>query len=125
MEYERRQPIKDATAQEATAFTMKSIQELLDEAGSKIEMAQVSAPPAPKASTPPALQLPQHLRNPHAMPVVERQMQPYSVTPRPAAKPALSMPLPHSGASNVTQFPTLDKAVEEKPRSFLKRLMGA
>lgn len=140
MEYGRREPIRGASAIEPTAFTMKSIQELLDEAGTDIQVTPVTAPPAQMPASKSQLQQPQHLRNPEAMPVVQRPATPRVVTQRPAAKPALRtssapafeaektaapMPLPAAMASNVTQFPPLKAEPEEKPRSFLKRLIGA
>lgn len=115
-EYLRLQPLKGVSGQEATAFTKKTIKQLLIEEAAEAETeaekalaerafaeqdqaedqaaAIVVATPAPKPQS--ALQQPPHMRS--AMP------EPIVATSEPAAAPVAESPV-------------------EKPRSFLKRLI--
>ena len=102
MEYGRREPLKSASAKEPTAFTMKTIQELLE-----IEAAQnAAAAEAPTARMPmpkQAVQSPPHMK---------------SVDPFPEQDEAPAV------AAYVPQAAELTAEDEAKPRSLLGRLIG-
>ncbi|RLJ60267.1 hypothetical protein BCF46_0465 [Litoreibacter meonggei] len=106
MEHTRLQPIKGASAREKTAFTMKTIKELLAEETARASQEPVSPDPepAPEAKDAPAVE-------------AEQAAPP---TPEKAKSKAAALPpiTPAPGA----------KAAEkpaQKPRSFLGRLIGS
>lgn len=148
MEYGRRQPIKGISGQEQTAFTMKTIKELLAEDTSGAAQAPLmrstqSAEPAgaqrrPDAgqTNPPAqghLQQPPHLRQPRQAPVPARNGLKASTAPVfEVERTAPPMPMPKVAVSKAAALPPLapetdgqaEKAAAEKPKSLLKRLIG-
>ena len=122
MEYVRREPIKGASGREPTAFTMKTIKELLAEDAAKPAEAVTMQTPLPKSH----VQTPPHLRG--AVPVVPARVAP-------ATKPALKASSAPKIDADITAPPqALPKLtpVEPEPapepapvkKSLLGRLMG-
>ncbi|WP_299192579.1 hypothetical protein [uncultured Litoreibacter sp.] len=102
MEYERLKPLKGVSAAEPTAFTKKTIKELLAEEGAEGSEAELMRSAAPQA-------------NPQPAPMPEPAIQ------RPAhAAPAAAQPAPADVAADAL----LGDATAKKPRSFLRRLIG-
>ena len=123
MEYAKREPIKGASGREPTAFTMKTIKELLAEDTTMPAEAVTMQTPLPKSQ----VQTPPHLRG--AVPVV-----PARVAQK--AKPALKASAAPRIDADITAPPqALPKLapVEPEPtpepepvkKSFLGRLMGS
>ncbi|MEO0666706.1 MAG: hypothetical protein AAFZ99_02210 [Pseudomonadota bacterium] len=80
MEYVKREPIKGASGREPTAFTMKTIKQLLAEDQTKPCDAETMRTPLPRSH----VQQPPHLRG--AVPVVRAEA---ATDAKPAGKPAL------------------------------------
>ncbi|MEX0312093.1 MAG: hypothetical protein AB3N17_17805 [Tateyamaria sp.] len=128
MEYGRREPMKSSSAKEPTAFTMKTIQELLE-----IEARQEAwASEAPTARYPmpnQKVQTPPHMRKSDPFPEAEaapadkpglmssaaHPVEAETTAP-PMAMPKVSGYIPHAIASK--------REEDEKPRSLLGRLIG-
>jgi hypothetical protein len=106
MEHQRLKPIQGASAREKTAFTMKTIKELLAEETSKESSVPepMIAEPAPEVSTPPAVEA----------------VQAAPPAPEPAAPKAAVLPTlpPLAEADDAEQ-------VADKPRSLFGRLIGS
>lgn len=135
MEYGRREPIKGASGREPTAFTMKSIKELLaDELPNSAE-APTLRTPLPKTQ----LQQPPHMRG--RLPVAaQKTSASYAATVKPHLKASSApkieaeltappMPLPKSAVAmhETVAQPTLapEPQAVEKPRSFFGRLINS
>ncbi len=95
MEYAKREPIKGASGREPTAFTMKTIKELLAEDESGSGDAETMRTPLPKSQ----VQQPPHMRGP--VPVV--------------AKPANSKP-----ALKASAAPKIDADITAPPQALPK-----
>ncbi len=121
MEYGRREPIKGESGREPTAFTMKSIKELLAEQTTGPAEAPTLRTPLPKTT----LQQPPHMRGRAPMPApVTKPALRASVAPKVEAEmTAPPMPLPKEALEALRPQSELAEPVE-KPRSFLGRLIG-
>lgn len=122
MQYGQRQPMKSTSAKESTAFTMKSIKELIAEEDGFSEAVTLRGP-LPKTH----IQQPPHLRQaPVAKPTLKASAAATfdaDITAPPTAIPASVRMAAAQVGSVVPKQPTpLPKA---KPRSFFGRLMGA
>ncbi|SFR40555.1 hypothetical protein [Litoreibacter janthinus] len=109
MEHTRLQPIKGTSAREKTAFTMKTIKELLAEEGTDASQV-LNADPAPKAADP----APEVKAAPAVSSERVASPAPKAATPKAAALPPIT-PAPSASAETDA----------DKPRSFLGRLIGS
>lgn len=127
MEYGRREPMKSTSAKEPTAFTMKTIQELLAE-----EIAAGGADPTQPVPQPEAgLQMPPHLRAPSPQPPINEIAATNKAEPIAGTAPQveaernaspMAMP-PVEIAADQPPAETTPPA-QPKSRSFLRRLIG-
>ncbi len=109
MEYGKIEPIQGKNGYEKTALTMKTISELLAEEGTSMEEVIKAAPPAKETIVPrrPLLQQPPHMQ-------VRTTPVSHQVPPKAASLPPIA-PAVLQGEAAVQ---------DEKPRSFLSRLIG-
>ncbi|TDT72954.1 hypothetical protein BDE40_3132 [Litoreibacter halocynthiae] len=113
MEHGRLQPMKGASGREKTAFTMKTIKELLEEEALKKTQTPMPLPTAPEVQKPEAAA-------PSASEPYAEAATPAVEPKKPAAQKAAALPpISPAPAARATEQPA------EKPRSFLGRLIGS
>lgn len=122
MDYEHREEIKGESGREPTAFTMKTIKELLEE-----EQEQAQAQPKPRAQPAPIQEPPARVQSPPQM------QNPAPVAPaRRATDSPARQPAGFEGDVTVPPTPPViaDKVMNAAPeaaperKSFLGRLIG-
>jgi hypothetical protein len=121
MEHTRLKPMEGISGREKTAFTMKTIQELLAEEVSSDAGAPAADAPAPESG----LQQPPHMTN--AAPVEPAAKPALRTTTAPAVEAERTMPpMPLPPIAKADALPTIAPATEEpKPRSLFGRLIGS
>ena len=148
MEYGRLQPIKGESAQEPTAFTKKTIKELLAEEAEAMEKAGIAHPPSQAASqsgdepagallaaphnaaplaaaTPAALQDPVHPSAPAARPALQQPPHMRAVAPEPTPEPEAAPEVaPEPAPAVQAAAPQPAEAPAPKSRSLFKRIIG-
>ncbi|WP_299694993.1 hypothetical protein [uncultured Tateyamaria sp.] len=120
MEYVKREPIKGASGREPTAFTMKTIKELLAEDAARSADAETMRTPLPKSH----VQQPPHMQGP--VPVVPAKAKPAT---RPTLKASAAPRIDADITAPPQALPKLTPAapemqVEIKPAPAKKSLLG-
>ncbi|SHF63248.1 hypothetical protein SAMN05444273_108137 [Litoreibacter ascidiaceicola] len=113
MEHGRLQPMKGASGREKTAFTMKTIKELLEEEALKKTQTPMPLPTVPEVQEPEAAA-------PSAPEPSAEAAAPAVEAEKPAAPKAAALPpIPPAPVAQAAEQPA------EKPRSLLGRLIGS